>query len=133
MARNRGRHRRSASLTGWPATSKNTPARLELTCRWTPISLAFGSSLPRPLFLNTGSEDRWGDPHGEFLAARAATPVYELLGKTGNLDTEFPPLDRALQHDIGFNSHTGKHDDAAHFGLGQFPGFRRPPFQEMIR
>jgi hypothetical protein len=65
---------------------------------------------PRPLFLSTGSEDRWGDPHGEFLAARAATPVYELLGKTGITETNFPPLDHALQHDIGFNCHTGKHD-----------------------
>jgi len=65
---------------------------------------------PRPLFLNTGSEDRWGDPHGEFLAARAATPVYELLGKTGISETNFPPLDRTLLHDIGFNCHTGKHD-----------------------
>jgi len=65
---------------------------------------------PRPLFLNTGSEDRWGDPHGEFLAARAATPVYELLGKTGISETNFPPLDRVLLHDIGFNCHTGKHD-----------------------
>jgi len=65
---------------------------------------------PRPLFLNTGSEDRWGDPHGEFLAARAATPVYELFGKTGLSETNFPPLDHALQHDLSFNCHTGKHD-----------------------
>jgi hypothetical protein len=65
---------------------------------------------PRPLFLNTGSEDRWGDPRGEFLAARAATPVYELLGKTGISEKDFPPPDHALQHDIGFNCHTGKHD-----------------------
>jgi len=65
---------------------------------------------PRPLFLNTGSEDRWADPLGEFLAARAATPVYQLFGKTGILETEFPPLDHALQHDLAFNCHTGKHD-----------------------
>jgi len=65
---------------------------------------------PRPLFLNTGSEDRWGDPHGEFLAARAATPVYELFGKAGISETNFPRLDQPLQHDIGFNCHTGKHD-----------------------
>ena len=64
----------------------------------------------RPLFLNTGSEDKWGDPHGEFLAARAATPVYELFGETGIRETDFPPLDHAVQHDIGFNCHTGKHD-----------------------
>ncbi len=77
-----------------------------------PVDSHFLISLiaPRPLFLNTGSEDRWGDPHGEFLAARAATPVYELLGKTGIRETNFPPLDHALQHDLSFNCHTGKHD-----------------------
>jgi hypothetical protein len=82
--------------------------------RWNdlPVDSHFLISLiaPRPLFLNTGSEDRWGDPHGEFLAARAATPVYELLGKTGISETKFPPLDHAIQHDISFNCHTGKHD-----------------------
>ena len=65
---------------------------------------------PRPLFLNTGSEDRWGDPHGEFLAARAATPVYQLLGQTGITETDFPALDHPLLHDLSFNCHTGKHD-----------------------
>ena len=77
-----------------------------------PVDSHFLLSLiaPRPLFLNTGSEDRWADPRGEFLAARAATPVYELLGKTGISEKDFPPLDHAIQHDISFNCHTGKHD-----------------------
>jgi hypothetical protein len=77
-----------------------------------PVDSHFLVSLiaPRPLFLSTGSEDRWGDPHGEFLAARAATPVYELLGHTGISETNFPALDHAIQHDIAFNCHTGKHD-----------------------
>ena len=65
---------------------------------------------PRPLFLNTGSEDKWGDPNGEFLAARAATPVYELFGKTGITETDFPSLDQPLKHDLWFNCHVGKHD-----------------------
>lgn len=65
---------------------------------------------PRPLYLSTGSLDQWSDPKGEFLAARAAEPVYKLLGKEG-LDTDaFPPLDHAIMHDIGFSCHTGKHD-----------------------
>ena len=38
---------------------------------------------PRPLFLQTGDTDLWSDPKGEFLAAVAAAPVYQLLGKTG--------------------------------------------------
>jgi hypothetical protein len=77
-----------------------------------PVDTHFMISLiaPRPLFLNTGSEDRWGDPHGEFLAARAATPVYQLLGKTGLAATEFPPLDHVILGDISFNCHTGIHD-----------------------
>jgi hypothetical protein len=65
---------------------------------------------PRPLFLNTGSEDRWGDPRGEFLAARAATPVYELLGRTGLCATNFPPLDQPLRQTMWFNCHRGPHD-----------------------
>ena len=36
---------------------------------------------PRPLFLQTGDTDLWSDPKGEFLAAVAAAPVYQLLGK----------------------------------------------------
>ena len=65
---------------------------------------------PRPLFVNTGSEDLWSDPNGQFLAARAASPVYELLGKTGLTETKFPHPDHPLKHDIWFNCHTGKHD-----------------------
>jgi len=65
---------------------------------------------PRPLYLSTGSEDRWSDPRGEFLAAQAASPVYALFGKRGLAGEEFPPLDHAIMRDIGFSCHTGKHD-----------------------
>lgn len=87
---------------------------LQFSNHWNnlPVDSHFLISLiaPRPLFLNTGSEDRWGDPQGEFLAVRAATPVYELLGKTGIAETDFPPLDQPLRHDLWFNCHVGKHD-----------------------
>jgi hypothetical protein len=66
---------------------------------------------PRPLFLNTGSLDRWSDPRGEFLAAVAAGPVYKLLGGEGLGTNEMPPLDTPLIHGmIGFQCHTGKHE-----------------------
>ena len=82
--------------------------------RWSalPVDSHFLISLiaPRPLFLNSGSEDKWADPTGEFLAARAATPVYELFGKTGITETNFPPLDQPLKHDLWLNCHVGKHD-----------------------
>jgi hypothetical protein len=64
---------------------------------------------PRPLLLNTGSEDRWSDPRGEFLAAQAASPVYELLGKKGIADAQQPPLDAPLLRDLAFHEHTGRH------------------------
>jgi hypothetical protein len=64
---------------------------------------------PRPLLLNTGSEDRWADPRGEFLAAQAAAPVYELFGKQGLAGAEQPPLDTPLLRDVGFHEHTGRH------------------------
>jgi hypothetical protein len=64
---------------------------------------------PRPLLLNTGSEDRWSDPRGEFLAAQAATPVYELFGKHGPAGEAQPPLDTPLFHDLAFHEHTGRH------------------------
>jgi len=65
---------------------------------------------PRPLYLSTGSEDRWSDPRGEFLAAQAATPVYKLFGLLGLDNDTYPPLDTALMHDIGYSCHSGKHD-----------------------
>jgi hypothetical protein len=68
---------------------------------------------PRPVYLSTGSEDQWSDPKGEFLAAVAAGPVYQLLGKRGLETSEMPPLDRPLMNTIGFHTHTGKHEITA--------------------
>ncbi len=64
---------------------------------------------PRPLLLNTGSEDRWSDPKGEFLAAQAASPVWELFGKKGLAGEPQPPLDTPLLRDLAFHEHTGRH------------------------
>jgi hypothetical protein len=64
---------------------------------------------PRPLFLNTGNEDRWSDPRGEFLAAQAASPVWTLFGKEGVADDPEPPLDQPLIKDLAFHQHTGRH------------------------
>jgi hypothetical protein len=64
---------------------------------------------PRPLLLNTGSEDQWSDPRGEFLAAQAASPVYALLGKRGLAGLPQPALDVPLLRDLAFHEHTGRH------------------------
>ena len=68
---------------------------------------------PRPVFLNGGPGDQWADPHGAFLAAVAAGPVYRLLGKKDLGSTQMPEPDNALlSGDIAFRYHAGGHTDA---------------------
>ncbi len=71
---------------------------------------------PRPVFLSAGATegDGWVDAKGSFLAASAATPAYELLGKKGMPQgaNQFPPIDTALvDGEVGFRQHTGGHTD----------------------
>jgi hypothetical protein len=64
---------------------------------------------PRPLLLQTGYTDKWSDPYGEFLAARAATPVYELLGKKGIDSATQPRLGEPMMNTLGYLMHDGGH------------------------
>lgn len=65
---------------------------------------------PRPVFLTGGTADQWSDPKGQFLAAVAAGPVYELLGKKGLGATKMPRPDTPLAAgDLAFHEHTGGH------------------------
>jgi hypothetical protein len=64
---------------------------------------------PRPVLLVTGNTDKWSDPKGAFLAAVAAGPVYELLGKQGLGTDKVPQADEPVLHDIGFYMHDGGH------------------------
>lgn len=66
---------------------------------------------PRPVYVASASKDLWADPRGEFLAAQAASPVYQLYGKRGLPEGDFPNPDQALQQGfIGYHLRTGKHD-----------------------
>ncbi len=64
---------------------------------------------PRPVLLQTGNTDRWSDPKGEFLAAVAAGPVYELLGKQGLGTDQMPAAGQPILHTIGYYMHAGGH------------------------
>ena len=68
---------------------------------------------PRPVFISGGEKgDGWVDARGMFMAAAAAQPVYELLGKKGMGTYEFPPVETALVNgDIAFRQHTSGHTD----------------------
>jgi len=64
---------------------------------------------PRPVLLQTGNTDKWSDPYGEFLAAVAAEPVYELLGKEGLGTDKMPAAGEPILHTIGYFMHDGGH------------------------
>jgi len=64
---------------------------------------------PRPILLQTGSTDKWSDPYGEFLAAKAATPVFALLGKKGIEQYSQPALGKPLMNTLGYLMHDGPH------------------------
>ena len=69
---------------------------------------------PRPVFISGGATqgDGWVDAKSMFMAAAAAGPVYELLGKRGMGTTNFPPIGTPLlDGDLAFRQHTDGHSD----------------------
>jgi (4-O-methyl)-D-glucuronate---lignin esterase len=71
---------------------------------------------PRPTFISygasegPGAEGKWVDQRGSFMAAVAAGPVYELLGKKALGTVEFPPVDTSLMDgELAFRQHSGGH------------------------
>jgi len=64
---------------------------------------------PRPLYVASASEDLWADPRGEFLSAKAAEPVYRLLGRDALGVAELPAPDRPVGGSIGYHLRSGKH------------------------
>lgn len=72
---------------------------------------------PRPIAVGSATEDVWADPRGEFLAAREASVVYELLGLPGLLDDQGQQPDEPPGPDhpysdgaISYHIRTGEHD-----------------------
>lgn len=67
---------------------------------------------PRPVLLQTGTEDHWSDPRGEFLAALAAEPVFEMLGAKGLDTATMPPPGEPILNTMGYMIHEGGHGPA---------------------
>ncbi|MEJ2247429.1 MAG: acetylxylan esterase [Acidobacteriota bacterium] len=75
---------------------------------------------PRPVLLQTGDTDKWSDPLGEFLAAVAAEPVYELFGKKGLGTDRIPESGTPILNDIGYYMHKGGHGMNAEDGTSDW-------------
>lgn len=64
---------------------------------------------PRPVLVCSAEGDLWADPRGEFLSARAAGPVYQLLGKEGLGVDEMPPTGKLVGGSVGYFIRPGAH------------------------
>lgn len=77
---------------------------------------------PRPVYVASATEDLWADPKGEWLAAKAAEPVYALFGMQG-LDDGMPAPDVSDGDSrVGYHIRTGKHNILA-FDWQQYISF----------
>lgn len=83
---------------------------------------------PRPVYVASATEDRWADPRGEFLAAKGAEPVYQLLGRAGLGVATQPAADQPVGYFIGYHLRTGPHD-TTDYDWAQYLNFADRHFQ----
>jgi hypothetical protein len=78
---------------------------------------------PRPLYVASASQDAWADPHGEFLAAQGASPVWGLFGRRGLGGVAPPAVDQPVRRGlVGYHVRHGTHDVTA-YDWAQFLAF----------
>ena len=90
----------AANFAGWAGREDEAPWDSHFT-----LSLI----APRAVLLQTGSTDKWSDPYGEFVAARAATPVFHLFGQKGIEEYSQPPHGKPVMNRLGYLMHEGGH------------------------
>ncbi|MGC4015692.1 MAG: acetylxylan esterase [Luteolibacter sp.] len=66
---------------------------------------------PRPVYVASAIDDKNADPEGEFAGAKAAEPVYKLLGAGGLPAETWPAVGQpVLNGTIGYHVRPGGHD-----------------------
>jgi hypothetical protein len=64
---------------------------------------------PRPVYIASAEDDKWGDPRGEYLAGYYASPVYELYQLKGFDSDKQPAVNQPVMHTIGYHIRSGGH------------------------
>ena len=64
---------------------------------------------PRPVLVASAEEDEWADPEGEFLALKAAEPVYKLFGYSGLNNEPMPGVHQLVGAELGYHIRPGGH------------------------
>ena len=65
---------------------------------------------PRPVYVGSAKEDTYADAEGEFAGAKAAEPVFRLLGAEGLPAEAWPAVGVSVQGGLGYHVRPGKHD-----------------------
>jgi hypothetical protein len=65
---------------------------------------------PRPVFIASAEDDKWADPRGEYLSAKHASPVYQLLGLEGLPGEDMPAVNQSVIGTLAYHMRSGKHD-----------------------
>ncbi len=69
---------------------------------------------PRPLYVASATKDRWADPQGEFLAAKYASPVYQLYNRPALSDKKMPAPNSPIHTTVGYHLREGAHNVTAY-------------------
>jgi hypothetical protein len=77
---------------------------------------------PRPVYIATAQFDVHADPMGEFLAAKFASPVFQLFGMQGLNAEKLPPTNKPIMNTIGYHIRRGYHG-ITYFDWAQFIRF----------
>jgi hypothetical protein len=64
---------------------------------------------PRPILFSNAEEDTWANPAGQFEVLQSADRVYRFLGAEGLAASDFPPLNKLVESNLGFYIRPGKH------------------------
>ena len=69
---------------------------------------------PRPLYIGSAIDDPFSDPEGEFLAAKAVSPLYAFYGVTGITNAAMPALEHPIGDTVAYHVRRGGHDVTAY-------------------